>query len=297
MLRSLRLVVPTTGGARLASTLPQCEHILVKDHSEGVFNVQLNRPEQRNAFTLQVWKELHAVFDHLAVHPKCRAIVLSGNGKSFCAGIDLKESFTTMISVINDDKLDVARKSRKLREVIKACQDSYTSLEKCPKPVVAAIHSHCVGAGINMVSCADVRYAVNDATFSIKEVDIGLAADVGILQRIHRITGNDSWSREIAFTARNFSAAEALKYGFVSRTFDSQEACLDAALSLAAEIASKSPVAVQGTKLAMNYARSHSVDDSLEWMLNWNQSQLQTEDLVRNAMARGSKQKPEFEHV
>lgn len=85
--------------------------------------------------------------------------------------------------------------------------------------------------------------------------------------------------------------------GFVSRTFDSQEACLDGALSLAAEIAAKSPVAVQGTKLAMNYARNHSVDDSLEWMLTWNQSQLQTEDLVRNAMARGSKQKPEFDDV
>jgi delta(3,5)-delta(2,4)-dienoyl-CoA isomerase len=282
---------------RYASTIPQCETVAVKELSNGVFNVQLNRPESRNSFTIQVWKEVRAVFDHLAQYSKCRSIVLTGNGKSFCAGINLKEGFSGLLKIINDDSQDVARKARAIREVIRLCQESYTSLEKCPKPVIAAVHSHCVGAGISLVSSCDIRYAVNDSVFSIREADIGLAADVGILQRMQRVVGNDSWTRELAFTARNFSASEALEHGFVSRVFDTQESCVSAAMQLAEEIASKSPVAVEGSKLALNYARNHSVEDSLEWMLTWNQSQLQTEDLVRNAMARSSKSTPQFSDV
>ncbi|KAI6184240.1 Enoyl-CoA hydratase/isomerase family protein [Aphelenchoides bicaudatus] len=148
-----------------------------------------------------------------------------------------------------------------------------------------------------MISCADIRYAVSDAQFSIKEPDVGLTADVGILQRLQKITGNESWAREIAFTARSFSGSEALNFGLVSRIFDNNELCLSSALDLAEEIASKSPVVTYGTKLAMNYSRDHTIQDSLEWIRNWNSAHLQTQDMNKIAEAMMSKKKPVFEDV
>lgn len=208
-------------------------------------------------------------------------------------GDGLREISTIVLS----NALDVGRKSLKLRELIATCQDSFTALEKCPKPVIAAIHGHCIGAGISLVAAADIRYASNDAVFSIKEVDVGLAADVGILNRINKLVGNDSLTREIAYTGRDFGSSEALKYGFISRQFDDVEECMSASLSLAREIAARSPIAVQGTKVTLNYSRDHPVDDSINFIRTWNQSQLQCEDLLRAGTAALSKQQPKFDDV
>ncbi|KAL3088284.1 hypothetical protein niasHT_023844 [Heterodera trifolii] len=263
--------------------------IVQPKNSPGLYNVQLNRAKQRNTFTLAFWRELETAFDYLADESNCRAIVLSANGPSFCAGIDLQQGVKELLSIIGEDQLDTARKARAVRKLIQSVQSSFTSLERCPKPVIAAIHSHCIGAGISLVSCADIRYASIDSTFSIREVDIGLAADVGILQRIHLISGNDSWARELAFTGRDSSAHEAQRFGFVSRIFDSHSECVEAALELGRFICGKSPVAVQGSKLAMNYARTHTVNDALDWVANWNAAQLQTEDIGVNLQTRQKK--------
>ncbi|VDO50694.1 unnamed protein product [Onchocerca flexuosa] len=202
------------------STFSGLDFIEVTQHSDYVFNVKLNRPETRNAFTLSFWRELRSVFDHLATSSKCRSVVLSAAGKSFCAGLSLKDEFDQLSAIVQSDTLDVSRKSLKLHELIATCQESFTSLEKCPKPVIAAIHGHCIGAGISLVAAADIRYASNNTVFSIKvikgelkEVDIGLAADVGILNRINKLVGNDSLTREFAYTARDFDSSEAMKYG------------------------------------------------------------------------------------
>ncbi|VDK69552.1 unnamed protein product [Onchocerca ochengi] len=242
-------------------------------------------------------RELRSVFDHLATSSKCRSIVLSAAGKSFCAGLSLKDEFDQLSAIVQSDTLDVSRKSLKLHELIATCQDSFTSLEKCPKPVIAAIHGHCIGAGISLVAAADIRYASNNTVFSIKEVDIGLAADVGILNRINKLVGNDSLTREFAYTARDFDSSEAMKYGFISRQFDSTEECLSAALSLADNISVKSPIAIRGTKLALNYSRDHPIDDSIQFIRIWNQSQLQSDDLLRASAAAFSKEKPKFNDI
>ncbi|KAL3993595.1 Enoyl-CoA hydratase/isomerase family protein [Acanthocheilonema viteae] len=276
------------------STLSGLHFIELTQHSQHVFNVKLNRPETRNAFTVPFWRELQSVFDHLAINSECRSIVLSAAGESFCAGINLKDEFDHLSAIVHNNTLDVGRKSLKLRELIATCQDSFTSLEKCPKPVIAAIHGHCIGAGISLVAAADIRYASNNTVFSIKEVDIGLAADVGILNRINKLVGNDSLTREFAYTARDFNSLEALKYGFICRQFDSTEECLSAALSLADNIAMKSPIAIQGTKLALNYSRDHPIDDSIQFIRIWNQSQLQSDDLFRASAAAFSNEKPKF---
>uniref|UniRef100_A0A0R3RZ61 Delta(3,5)-Delta(2,4)-dienoyl-CoA isomerase, mitochondrial n=1 Tax=Elaeophora elaphi TaxID=1147741 RepID=A0A0R3RZ61_9BILA len=285
------------------STLSGLHFIEVTKHSQHVFNVKLNRPDTRNAFTLPFWRELQNVFDHLATNSKCRSIVLSAAGKSFCAGINLKDEFDQLSAVVRSGSLDVGRKSLKLHEMIATCQDSFTALEKCPKPVIAAIHGHCIGAGMSLVAAADIRYASSNTVFSIKEeaikdeleeVDIGLAADVGVLNRINKLVGNDSLTREFAYTARDFHCSKALKYGFISRQFDSAEECLSAALSLADKIATKSPIAIQGTKLALNYSRDHPIDDSIQFIRIWNQSQLQSDDLFLASAAAFSKEKPKF---
>uniref|UniRef100_A0A915BHA6 Delta(3,5)-Delta(2,4)-dienoyl-CoA isomerase, mitochondrial n=2 Tax=Parascaris univalens TaxID=6257 RepID=A0A915BHA6_PARUN len=273
------------------------ESIEVNERSAHVFHVELNRPERRNAFTLPLWKELHSIFQHLSENSMCRAVVLSGAGKSFCSGIDLQDGITSLLDIVKDDSLDVARKARRLRDMIAICQDSFSSVERCTKPVIASAHGHCIGAGINLFACADIRYASADTVFSIREVDIGLAADVGILNRINKLVGNDSLTRELAFTARDMQCSEALKYGLISRQFATAEECLEAAIALGVEIAARSPIAVQGTKLTLNYAREHPVDDSINFIRTWNQSQLQSEDLVRAAMAAMSKKKPDFSDV
>jgi len=271
------------------------KEIQIFDRSDGVFNVQLNRPESQNSFTVPLWRNLYGVFNFLSDYPNCRSIVLSGGeSKSFCSGIDLKSGITELFQLINDEHADVARKSRNVRKMILTAQNGFTSIEKCQKPVIVSIHGHCIGAGISMASCCDIRYATADSIFNIKEVDVGIAADVGILQRINRIIGNDSLARELAFTARDFSASEGFRFGFVSRIFDTKEECLEASLELASQIASKSPIAVQGTKLAMNYSRNHGVDDSLEWQATWNQSQLQTNDIFNSVTSRMNKTKAQF---
>ncbi|KAI3420439.1 hypothetical protein GPALN_003736 [Globodera pallida] len=283
-------------------TTPSLQEISIVQPKDipGLYNVQLNRERQRNTFTLAFWKELEKAFNYLEDEPDCRAIVLSANGPSFCAGIDLQQGVKELLSIMGEDRLDTARKARTLRKLIRTVQSSFNSLERCSKPVIAAIHSHCIGAGISLVSCADIRYASADSTFSIREVDIGLAADVGILQRVHLIAGNDSWARELAFTGRDASAHEAQRFGFVSRILDSRSDCVEAAFDLGRQICAKSPVAVQGSKLAMNYARTHSVDDALDWVANWNAAQLQTEDIgvnLRTKLQKGGTTAGNFENV
>uniref|UniRef100_A0AC35FJ66 Uncharacterized protein n=1 Tax=Panagrolaimus sp. PS1159 TaxID=55785 RepID=A0AC35FJ66_9BILA len=276
--------------------LPSFESLKLETKG-NVFNVQLSLPESRNSVTLESWKELKDCFDYLDQESKCRVVVLTANGQSFCAGLNLKTGLTKIIEASKDESLDAARRAFIFRRFLKVAQSAYNSIENCQKPVIAAIHGHCIGAGTSLITSVDIRYTVSDAIFSTKEVDIGLAADIGILQRIQKIVGNDSLTRELIFTARNFSGTQAKEYGLVSRTFQTRQECINAAFDLAEEIARKSPVAVQGSKKALNYARNHSIEDSLEWIANWNMAMLQTEDIIKNAMAMQSKQKPTFNDV
>ncbi|KAK6030237.1 enoyl-CoA hydratase/isomerase family protein [Ostertagia ostertagi] len=207
----------------LSSSASVKAELEVEEASSHVYHVKLNRPDRRNTFTMELWKEMKSTFDRLSEEPKCRAIVISGNGKSFCAGIDLQQGMGELIGMLMNDDIDAGRKGRILRRFISTCQDGFTAIEVCPKPVIAAIHSHCIGAGVDLISACDIRYASSDAMFSIREVDIGMAADVGTLNRFQKIVGNDSWTRELAYTARNIGADEALKFGRTPRRSEISE--------------------------------------------------------------------------
>uniref|UniRef100_A0AC34RAY5 Uncharacterized protein n=1 Tax=Panagrolaimus sp. JU765 TaxID=591449 RepID=A0AC34RAY5_9BILA len=276
-----------------ATTLSEFETLKVIPDG-NVYEVQLNMPESRNALNPAAWRELTECFGQLNLIPNCRVVVFSGNGKSFCAGIDLKTAFTKIMEVTGDASLDTARKAVNMTEMIRGAQASFTAMENCRKPIICAVHGHCYGAATSLITAADIRFCTADSQMSIKEVDVGLAADVGVLQRIQRVTGNDSLTRELVFTARSFNGMQAKEFGLVSRIFDKKDDMILAAKELAKEIAKKSPVAVQGSKIMMNYARNHSTTDSLEAMVLWNASMLQTEDLMTNALAMQSKKTPEF---
>ncbi|GAB1863154.1 Delta(3,5)-Delta(2,4)-dienoyl-CoA isomerase, mitochondrial isoform X2 [Camponotus japonicus] len=255
-----------------------------------VYMVKLNRPEKLNAINPTMWREFKECFDGLAFNPDCRVIILSAAGKAFCSGLDLQGMMEIGQSLAQHE--DIARKCRVLEPKIKDYQDSFTAIEKCPKPVIAAVHGACIGAGVDMISTTDIRYASSDAYFQIKEVDIGLAADVGTLQRFPKVVGSDSLARELVYTAREYPATEALESGFISRMLDNKENLLNKAIEIAENIANKSPVAVQGSKISMVYSRDHSIQEGLDHIAMHNKAMLQSEDFLNAAMAQAVKGDP-----
>ena len=160
--------------------------------------------------------------------------------------------------------------------------------------MIAAIHGYCIGAGVDLASACDIRICAKDTKFTIKEVDIGLAADIGTLQRFQKVVGNESWARELAYTARFFNHEEALQRGFVSSIHENKEEVLKQALALAQVIAAKSPVAVSTSKRSIVYSRDHTVQEGLDHISTLNASMLQTDDMATAAMASMSKQKAHF---
>lgn len=234
-----------------------------------------------------MWKEIGTAFRILGTHGDgCRCILLMGEGKSFCAGIDISDQNFGLLPSNNDDKDeqpgDVARRYLSFRPKILEMQSCFTAIEECPVPVVAAIHGACIGGGVDLSCCADVRLCSPDAIFSIRETRLGLAADVGTLQRLPKICGHGSRIRELCLTGQDFDAMEAARLGFVSRICPDLMA---SAMQVCERIARNSPVAVQSTKFSLNYSRDHSVREGLEHIECHNAAALMTNDLLASAVA------------
>lgn len=257
--------------------------------ADNIAHVQINRPEKINAMNAAFWTEVVDIFRWIDDTDAVRVVVLSGAGKHFSSGIDLM----LLAGVANELGKDVGRNARLLRRKILELQSSFNAVDNCRKPVLAAIQGYCLGGAIDLISACDMRYAAADAQFSIKEIDIGMAADVGTLQRLPRIIG-DGMLRELAYTGRTFGAEEALDIGLVNRTFADASGLLDGVMEIAREIAAKSPIAVAGTKEMLSYMRDHRIDDGLEYVATWNAAMLQSNDLRVAIAAHMSKQKPEF---
>ncbi|XP_012291426.2 delta(3,5)-Delta(2,4)-dienoyl-CoA isomerase, mitochondrial isoform X2 [Aotus nancymaae] len=190
------------------------ESLRVTSVQKHVLHVQLNRPDKRNAMNRVFWREMVECFNKISRDADCRAVVISGAGKMFTAGIDLMDMASDIVQPKGDD---VARISWYFRDLITRYQETFTVIEKCPKPVIAAVHGGCIGGGVDLVTACDIRYCAQDAFFQVKEVDMGLAADVGTLQRLPRVIGSQSLVNELAFTARKMMADEALGSGLVRR--------------------------------------------------------------------------------
>lgn len=276
---------------RMNSTEPyKFETLAVTKPLDHVIQVELNRPDKRNAMNGTFWREMVDCFRQIADDADCRAVVLTGAGKIFTAGLDLMDMGSNLMS----SDLEPSRRAHMLRKLILFLQDSFRSIEKCPQPVIAAVHSACVGGGVDMICSCDIRLCSSDAWFQIKEIDIGLAADLGTLQKFPKIIGNDSLARELCFTGRRFTAEEALQFGFVSRVSPGRDSLVKEALELAGQIAKKSPVAMAGTKHNLNFSRDHSAQEGLEYMATWNMAMLQTEDILKAVQSGMNKEEPVF---
>lgn len=254
-------------------------NVSLQDH---IATVRLNRPDKANAMNAAMWQDIRRAFDWVDAQAEARVAVLEGEGRHFTAGIDL--SMMMGLAPQIQDPCD-GRTHEALRRVILDMHDTLTSLERCRKPVLAAIHGACVGGGIDLICAADMRYCSADAYFSIKEIDIGMVADVGTLQRLPKIVGSQGLVRELAYTGRRVEAAEAREIGLVNRVFDGREALQAGVHEVAAAIAGKSPLSIRGTKEMLNYARDHSVADGLNYIATWNAAMLMSEDLTQAMMA------------
>jgi len=277
------------------TTTYTCKALNVTKAAPYVFSVELNRPNKMNAINKAMWEEVGDVFTKLDRDQECRVVILSAAGKMFSSGIDLSDLSQLASIVYSED--DIARKSMMMYQNIRHLQDLFTTLEKCKKPVIGCVHSACVGAGVDLITTTDIRMCTTDAWFCVKEVDMGLAADVGTLQRLPKVIGSQSLVNDLCLTARRMKSEEAEKCGLVSSVFQTKEEMITAALDMATMIAGKSPVAVQGTKLNLVYSREHSVEEGLDEVAKWNMTMLQSEDLMKSAMAAMDKtntEPPEF---
>lgn len=259
----------------------------------GVATVRLERPQAANALDRTLWHELRETFRALDDEPGVRAVVLTGAGRHFCAGIDL--SMLAEIGAMAPDGADPGRAREALRRLILDLQDVLTTVERCRVPVLAAIQGACVGAGLDLAVVCDLRYATPRTKFSLKEVDMGLAADVGVLQRLPRLVG-EGRAREMAYTCRNVRGDEAATTGLVNACVDTDdpEALLAHVTGIARELAAKSPLALRGTKHAITYARDHTIADGLDQIATWNASALISDDLTEAVTAFSQGRAPTY---
>ncbi|KAI9217193.1 ClpP/crotonase-like domain-containing protein [Blastocladiella britannica] len=280
--------------------------------------VQLARPKQLNTMTDLFFNELGACFSALGRDTSVRCIVLSSaSDKIFTAGLDLKAVEALGISDGVTGQRDIARVGLTFMDLVDRWQRAISTLEEARVPIIAAVHGPCIGGGVDLVTAADIRVCSAASYFSIKEVDLAMAADIGTLQRLPKVMGNQSLIREWAYTGRNISAQEALTAGLVSHVAADREKTLGMllssfiasdcrvrssrceiliayALKLAADISTKSPLAITGIKAGLLYSRDHTVADGLKQIGMWNSSQLQSADVMSAAMAILSKQTPKF---
>lgn len=249
--------------------------------ADGVARLRLDRPEAANALHEPMWFGLRDAVRELDADPAVRVVVISGNGRHFCSGIDV-----SMLGGLRETASDdsVGHGADALRRTILDLQDCLTAIERCRKPVVAAIQGVCLGAGLDLAVACDLRYATADASFVLKEVDMGLAADVGVLQRLPRIVG-EGVAREMAYTCRPVAGTEAKELRLVNGVYADADALEAGVAELAASLAAKSPLALRGTKHAITYARDHSVADGLDQIATWNGGQLVSADLTEAVSA------------
>lgn len=269
--------------------MPDFEFLkIVQQHK--VAEVSLNRPDKANALNEKLWFEVEAAFHWADETPDVRAVILRSEGSRFCSGIDFE--FVQSIGQ-RIEALPEGRRQEQLLAIIRSLQKSFTRIETCRKPVIAAIQGVCYGGGIDLITACDIRHASADATFSVKEVDLGIVADIGTLQRLPKIVG-EGRAREWALTGKVFKADEAQHGGLINTVTTDPQSLLALAREQAAMIAEKSPLAVRGTKQILNYSRDHSVAEGLDYVSTWNAGMLMSLDLKLSVEAAMTRKKPVY---
>ncbi len=264
--------------------------------SDRVAHLQLKRPDELNTMTPAFWTELPTIVRELDADSSARVIVISSTGKHFCAGMDLSV-FTGGTQLASGGGVkEIGRQRAHLWMMVQHLQDSFTALEEARMPVLAAVQGGAIGGAVDMVCAADMRYCSADAFFCIQEINIGMTADVGTLQRLPKIIP-EGVARELAYTGDRMPAQRALEVGLVNQVFDDHESLVSGVLEIAGRIATRSPLAIWGTKEMINFTRDHSVADSLKYMASWQSGMFQPADMLEEFAAKGERRDPSFEEL
>jgi enoyl-CoA hydratase len=256
--------------------------------TDQVAHVQLSRPDELNTMVPEFWSELPEIVTAISDGASARVVVISSTGRHFSAGMDL-----SVFAGGTDDDAELGRRQAKLRSTAKRLQWSFTALEKARVPVLTAVQGGCIGGAVDLVTAADLRYASADAFFCVQEINIGMTADVGTLQRLGKVIP-EGVARELAYTGRRMSAQRAHEVGLVQEVYADHDSLVAGVLGTAREIAAKSPLAIWGTKVAMNYARDHAVDDALDQIATWQSGMFQPADMMESFTAKAEKRDPVY---
>ena len=253
-----------------------------------VAHLRLTRPEASNALDMDFWRRFGPELKALDATGEVRVLVLSGEGKNFCAGMD--------ISVFSGGAIlsaDTAADRQAFHQTARDLQETLTTLERVRFPVIAAIQGACVGGGLDLIAACDIRLASQDAYFRIEEINIGMMADIGSLQRLPKLMP-EGVVRELAYTGSTLTVDRAERLGVVNAILPDAEAVVAAALDMAKRIATKAPLAVSGSKAALNHARDHTVAEGLEWIAVMQGSLWSPADVMAAIQARMARTEGEF---
>ena len=265
----------------------QCFTVSFEQH---VAHIQLSRPQKRNAMSPEFWDELPAIIRDIDANVKARAIVISSTGPHFTAGIDIGAFLNQGDEGTDKDQAD---HGVRFHQSARLMQETFSVLENCRMPVLAAIQGGCIGGGVDLTTACDMRYTTEDAFFSVHETNIAMTADVGTFPRLVNLVP-EGIAREMAFTGNPLSAAEALRYGLVNRVYPNQETMLTEVIKIAQQIAKQAPLAVYGCKRMINYARDHSTADTLDYVITWNASMLNVDEIGEAMLAKSEKRVANF---
>ena len=258
--------------------------------TDKVAHVRLSRPDELNTMTPAFWRELPEIVTGISDDASARVVVISSTGRHFSAGMDLS---VFLGGELGGEDAEPGRRHARLRSNAKVLQWSFTALEKARVPVIAAVQGGVIGGAVDLVTACDMRYATQDAFFCVQEINIGMTADVGTLQRLGKVV-NEGFAREMAYTGRRYPAPRLREVGLVQEVYADQDALLEGVMETAREIAGKSPLAVWGTKVSMNYARDHSVDDGLDQIATWQSGMFQPADMMEAFAAKSEKRPAVF---
>lgn len=256
--------------------------------ADRIAHIRLNRPEKANSMIPEFWRELPAAVEDISDNAKARVIVISSEGKHFSSGMDISVFMQGGVDKDSDNReLDAERFRHHLAEL----QHTFSALENARQPVLAAIQGGAIGAGVDLATACDCRYASADAFFAVQETAIGMTADVGTFPRLAKIIP-EGWARQIAYTAERLPAGKAKEIGLVNEVYETPAALLEGVMEIAEKIAAHSPLAVTGCKRMINYARDHSTADALDYVGVWNAGMLRAADILESYQAKTEKRPP-----
>lgn len=248
----------------------------------------LDRPDKMNAFSPDLWEDLPRAVEKLGGNPEVRVMVVAGRGRAFTVGIDLN-----MLGDLAPRGESPVAVRKALFRRLKELQRTFSALESSPVPVIAAVHGWCIGAGMDLITACDIRLASSDAVFSVRETRMAMVADMGTLERLPKVVSAGHVA-ELVYTGKDMDAARAEQIGLVNQVYADAEALMEGARTWATQIASNSPLAVQGAKAVLSAEEGRSVTEALDYVALWNTAFLESNDLAEAMAAFMERRPPRF---